>query len=279
MKLNFEMPPTGFKRLFYDIETSPNLGFFWSASFKANIPHDNIIQERAVICISYKWEGQKKVHSIKWEEGCDKALLSRFMEVAMKADELVAHNGDNFDEKWIRTRCLLHGIAMPPKLNSFDTLKKARTHFRFNSNRLDYLGKLFFDEGKNPMGWGDWVDICLPLVKGGELPKSYKTALKKMVKYCEQDVILLENVFHKLQPYVNPNSHTGAHTGYGRWSCPKCGNEDVKVNNTRYTKAGLPRHQMMCKKGCGFYTISNAVLMQKHKHDLEEKIRKTNMKQ
>jgi hypothetical protein len=51
--LNFQMPPDGFKRLFYDIETSPNIGFFWSSSYKANIPHDNIIKERAVICICW----------------------------------------------------------------------------------------------------------------------------------------------------------------------------------------------------------------------------------
>lgn len=274
MKLQFQMPPTGFKRLFYDIETSPNLGFFWSAAWKTSIPHDNIIKERAVICISYKWEGQKKIHSVKWDRGCDKQLLSDFMKVALTADELVAHNGDRFDEPWIRTRCLMHGIEMPPNLNSFDTLKKARTHFRFNSNRLDYLGKLFFDEGKTPMGWGDWVDICLPLVKGGELPKSYHAALKKMVKYCEKDVQLLEDVFHKLQPYVNPNTHTGASAGYGRWSCPKCGDDKPTIHDTRHTKAGMKRHQMKCSKGCGYFTISNAVLMAKMKADLEEKIAK-----
>ena len=112
--LNFVMPPDGFKRLFYDIETSPNIGFFWSSGYKVSIPPDNIIKERAIICICYKWEGQSKVHSLSWEEGCDKALLSHFMEVASLADELVAHNGDRFDEKWIRTRCLIHGISCPP---------------------------------------------------------------------------------------------------------------------------------------------------------------------
>ena len=63
--LNFELPPEGFKRLFYDIETSPNIGFFWGAGYKVNISHDNIIKERAIICICYKWEGQDTVHSIE----------------------------------------------------------------------------------------------------------------------------------------------------------------------------------------------------------------------
>ena len=82
MELKFRLPPKGFKRLFYDIETSPNIGLFWSASWKANIPHDNIIKERAVICVCYKWERQKTVHAIKWDESqCDKSLLEELMVV------------------------------------------------------------------------------------------------------------------------------------------------------------------------------------------------------
>jgi len=279
--LNFEMPPDGFKRLFYDIETSPNIGFFWSASYKANIPHDNIIHERAVICISYKWEGQDKVHSLQWEKGCDKTLLSRFMEVALTADELVAHNGDRFDEPWIRTRCLLHGIQMPHKLLSFDTLKKVRSSFRFNSNRLDYLGKLFFDEGKTPMGWSDWVAICLPLLNTPDnLPETYHDALNKMVMYCEKDVRLLEDVFHKIQPYVVHNTHVGAHTGNGRFSCPSCGSENVTHQRKRYTKSGMLRHTLKChEKHCGkHFTVSNKVWEEKLKDDWAKSQRNLNTK-
>jgi predicted RNA-binding Zn-ribbon protein involved in translation (DUF1610 family) len=262
--LNFQMPPDGFKRLFYDIETSPNIGFFWSSSYKANIPHDNIIKERAVICICWKWEGQNDVHSVEWDEGCDKAALKRFMEVALIADELVAHNGDNFDEKWIRTRCLIHGIEMPPKLNSYDTLKKARTHFRFNSNRLDYLGNLLFGEGKNPMGFGDWKAICLD---------NCSEAMDKMVTYCKQDVRLLEDVFHKLQPYVNHNTHVGAATGGGRFSCPNCGSENVTHQRKRYTMTGVLRHTLKChEQYCGkHFTISNKVWEDKLKDDWAKK--------
>lgn len=262
--LNFVMPPDGFKRLFYDIETSPNIGFFWSSGYKVSIPPDNIIKERAIICICYKWEGQSKVHSLSWEEGCDKALLSHFMEVASLADELVAHNGDRFDEKWIRTRCLIHGISCPPKLNSYDTLKKARAHFRFNSNKLDYLGKLLFDEGKSPVGFSDWVKITL---------NNDQEALDKMVEYCKKDVELLEDVFHKLQPYVNHNIHAGAQTGYGRFSCPSCGSEKVKLRKTRYSASGIPKHQLQClvKKCQRYFTISNKVWQQKLEQDWNAK--------
>jgi len=53
------------KRLFFDIETSPNVGFFWSAGYKLNVTADSIIQERAIICICYKWEDEKEVYHLQ----------------------------------------------------------------------------------------------------------------------------------------------------------------------------------------------------------------------
>src|SRR4029078_6764055 len=116
------------KRLIFDIETSPNIGMFWSAGYKQNIDYSNIIKERAIICICFKWEGQKKVHALTWDENQDdKAMLETFIEIANEADELVGHNGDKFDLAWIRTRCLFHVIQMFPKYITVDTLKISRS--------------------------------------------------------------------------------------------------------------------------------------------------------
>ena len=262
MELKFALPPAGFKRLFYDIETSPNIGLFWKSGYKLTIDPSNIIQERAIICICWKWEGQKEVHSVSWDKGCDKAALSLFMEEALKADECVGHNGDNFDEKWIRTRCLLHSIPCPAKLDSLDTLKKARTHFNFNSNKLDYIAKYLGLEGKIETSYGLWKDILL---------KNCDEAMDKMVTYCKQDVEVLEQVFHRLQPFINHNHHAGEHDGFGRYSCPKCGNDKPQYQKMRITKAGVRRHQLLCLKGCGYFTTSNAVWMKKIEADMIEK--------
>jgi hypothetical protein len=156
MEVQFQMPPTGFKRLFYDIETSPNIGLFWQSGYKLNIDHSNIIQERAIICICWKWEGQKEVH-------------------------------------------------------------------------------------------------------------------------CKKDVDLLEQVFHRLQPFITHNHHAGEKGGFGRYSCPKCGHDNPTYQKMRVTKAGTKRHQLSCKSGCGYFTVSNAVWMQKLKAEIEEKIATANM--
>ena len=123
------------KRLFFDIETSPNIGLFWEAGFKKNIDAQSILKERAIICICYKWEGDKEIHSLTWNsQQCDKSMLSKFVKIANSAAELVGHNGDRFDLAWIRPRCAFHKIAMLPKYTTVDTLKVSRSKFKFNFN-------------------------------------------------------------------------------------------------------------------------------------------------
>ena len=131
------------RRLYFDIETSPNIGLFWSAGYKQTIDYSNIIQERAIICICYKWEDEKEVSYLTWDKKqCDKKMLQEFIKVANTADELIGHNGDKFDLAWIRTRSLLHKIDMFPTYKTVDTLKISRSKFRFNSNRLNYIAQI-----------------------------------------------------------------------------------------------------------------------------------------
>ena len=96
-----------------------------------------------------------------WDDDhSDKKLLEEFVKVVEIADELVAHNGDNYDIKWLRTRCAFHGIKFPDKIPSYDTLKKARKQFRLNSNKLDYMAK-FFGVGQKleTGGFQLWLDV------------------------------------------------------------------------------------------------------------------------
>jgi len=280
MELSFAMPPSGFKRLFYDIETSYEVGKFWRPSFKAVIRHTDVFIESAIICISYKWEGQKTVHTVSWNDGCDKELVQKFIDVALKADEIIGHNGDNFDEKIIRTRALFHRLPCPPKFPSLDTLKKARKHFRMDSNTLEHIATRLTGEGKGKMEYADWDLICKPLIPkffgfDVELPKSYSNAMKKMIKYCELDVIKLEEVFHELQPYIDHNHHAGVAGGFGRYSCPACGNDNPHYSKQGHTKAGMIKHYVRCSdsKCRKNYTLTNSVWLQKLKADFEEKCR------
>lgn len=256
------------KRLFLDLETSPNKHLAWRAGYKINLSTDSILEERQIICASYKWEGQKKVNSVTWEaiaipkkfkiqnkiyKGYDLAfndqpVLNRIIPLLSEADEIVYQNGDRFDLPWVKTRALYHRIPMNPSYKTFDTLKKARSNFYFNSNRLDYVMKFLGKDGKIQTNYGLWKNVCL---------KNDQKSLKEMVKYCEKDVTELEEYFNLIKTYVPHNIHAGSCMDREKYTCAGCGSHQVRLFKTRYTAMGTQRRQMRCTSCGTYYTISN----------------------
>lgn len=232
------------RRLFFDIETSPNIGLFWEAGYKKNIDYSNIVKERAIICICYKWEDDKEVEGLYWDsKQNDKKMLEKFIQVANSATELVGHNGDRFDLAWIRTRCLFHGIDMFPKYTTIDTLKIARAKFRFNSNRLNYIADYLGIGQKIKTEFTLWKDIIL---------HKDKIAMDKMIKYCKKDVELLEKVFKLLNNHIEPKTHYGVVYGHYKGTCPECGSEDLIAKEKVVLASGTIKIVYRCNT-CGKY--------------------------
>jgi DNA polymerase elongation subunit (family B) len=233
------------KRLYFDLESSPNIGFFWEAGYKKNIDSSNIIKERGIICICYKWEDAKDVHALQWDhKQNDKRMLEAFIKVANEADELVGHNGDRFDLAWIRTRCLFHGLSMFPKYTTIDTLKIARQKFKFNSNKLNYIADF--------LGFGQKIKTDFSLWRNIVLNKDPK-AMADMIKYCKKDVVLLEKVHKELAKHMEAKTHYGVVFGAHRGSCPECGSDELVKQRDRVLASGLRRIIYKCNT-CGKYS-------------------------
>lgn len=242
------------KRLYFDIEVSPNTILSWNVGHKISVGYENIIRERAIICICYKWEGQRIVHSLEWDSNqSDKKMLQDFIKVANTADEIVGHNSDKFDIKWIRTRCLFHRIPMFPNYTSIDTLKAARNGFRFNSNRLDYISQFLGSTGKIKTSFDWWRKITLD-----KCDKS----LQKMVRYCKKDVIELEWVHKQLNPYLPAKTHYAVKYGGLKRDCPECGNRCI-VNRTTVSATGNKKIQLLCRICGKNHTVSEKVINEK----------------
>jgi uncharacterized protein YprB with RNaseH-like and TPR domain len=246
----FEESPKGFKRLFFDIETCPNIGFFWSAGYKLNIPAHNVIQERRVICISYKWEDENVVYNLSWDNNkCDKSLLQEFSKVLLEADEVIGHNSDRFDIPWLRGRALYHRIPFPIYIKSLDTYVKSKAQFNLNSMKLDYLAKFLNVGGKiEDGGWDSWVKITL---------YNDQEALDKMIKYCNNDVIILEDVFKEISSYIKLNSHVGVYNNLSKCSCPNCASENVHYLKPWITNTGTIQRIMVCENCKIDFKVSN----------------------
>ncbi len=239
------------KRMYFDIETSPNIGIFWRSGFNMTVTPESIIQERAIICVCWKWEDSDEVHSLTWDKDhCDRKLLKKFIKELEKSNEAIAHNGDRFDIKWLRTRALFHGINMNHTYDTIDTLKLAKSGFYFNSNKLDYIAKFLGVGAKLQTGLDLWKKVCL---------EKCEDSLEKMVDYCKQDVIVLEAVHKKLNPYVKSKVNYAVLRGGEKFECPECG----KLGNykeMRTTLHGTIKRVMQCsdRKECKkSWTINN----------------------
>jgi hypothetical protein len=251
------------KRLFWDIETSPNIVLSWRVGWKINIDHDNILQERAIICIGYKWETDKEAKVICWDEQQnDRNMLAEFLNIAEEADELVAHNGDCFDLPWLRTRCAFHRLPCSPLLKTADTLQWAKRKFNFNSNKMDYIAGYLGFGRKLKTEFGLWKDVLL---------KNDREALARMAEYCRRDVELLEKVWGQLEQQVRHKTHAGVMAGKDKWTCPSCASEHVWVaRGPRVTACGTTQHQMQCRKCFRSYSVSSKA----HSDFLEAKRKK-----
>lgn len=238
------------KRLFYDIETSQYEVRSFRIGYKLNLGYQNVRKLAKIICISWGWEGDNKIHNLKWDKDmCDKKMLEKFIPILNSADEIVAHNGDRFDIKWIRTRALFHKIPMKNKYRSLDTLKKAKQNFNFPNNRLDTIAQF--------LGVGAKVEHegikMWDKVQDGD-----KHYLKEMVKYCDGDIVVLQDVYFAMQSYITHNTHVGANNGNLKASCASCGSEDISLVKNNFTALGTIKREVECNT-CGYnYETSNS---------------------
>lgn len=213
------------KIVLWDIETSHSVVATFGL-FNQNIPYSSILADWFIISISFKYLDGKKVYSYAIDKpGQDKAVIKKMHKILCDTDLLVHHNGDSFDIKKFNARAIYWGLDPVPDLTQDDTLKMARKKFKFSSNRLDYLGEFLGVGNKIKTEPGLWLKVL-----NGE-----KKAIKSMVRYNKQDVILLENVYKKLKPWVGSKLNMNLMRDTEN-HCPACGGLEFWRQGHNYTK-------------------------------------------
>jgi len=234
------------KVLIYDLEVSYNIVKSWRVGYNLNINPADIIEERKIICVSYKWLGEDQTYNIQWDKDHDdKFLLEQFIPVLNEADLIVAHNGDRFDLKWIKTRAIYHDLPMLLNYPQFDTLKVAKKKFNFNSNKLDYISEFLGFENKIKTNMKLWDDIIF---------KSCPIAMDDMIKYCNMDVELLEKVYNKLVYWETPKYHINAED---KTSSPISGGYNLELVKTVTSNQGTIKRIMKDLDNGRLFEMSN----------------------
>lgn len=232
------------KILLFDLENSPSLGYFYDQRKEDNIVA--VIEEWFLLSFAYKWLGEREVHvyalpdfpGYRGNMRDDERLVRKLHAVMSEADVLVAHNLDSFDLKKANARFLVHGLDPIPYNKNVDTLKVARRQFKFNSNRLDDLGRQL-GVGRKLAHTG--IHLWLRCIQGDA------AAWKEMRAYNKQDVVLLEKVYLRLRPWAANHPNVNWKTRKMN-ACPKCGSTRLMRRGYRYTATGYcERFQCM---GC-----------------------------
>ena len=225
--------------LLFDIETRPILGYVWGLYEQDVIA---VKEHTSIMCFAYKWVGEKI--QVKGLIDCknkksDKELIEDLWELFDKADIIIAQNGDNFDIKKVNTRFAFYKFSPPSPYKTIDTLKQARKHFGFESNKLDDLGE-FLGLGRKVKheGFEMWIGCIAGKRKWWD----------KMKQYNLQDVKLLERVYLRLRPYIKNTPNLSVFLGI---VCPKCGSKDLNSRGFNYTQTGKYR-RFYCKKCHGW---------------------------
>lgn len=228
------------KIILWDIETAPMVVTSWGL-FKPYLSHDNILEDTSLLCAAWKEVGDSTVHTVAINPDKprqDRRVIKTLRDALAKADVLVGHNGDRFDLKTFNARLAYHGLKPLPPIKTVDTLKVARRHFRFTSNRLDYLGAFLGVGRKIHTSYKLWLDILL---------HKDREALAKMIAYNKQDVLLLEKVYKKLRPYMTNHPNQRVCVDH---VCPICGEKD-RLQKRGFRLTQTSRAQAYQCQACG----------------------------
>jgi DNA polymerase III epsilon subunit-like protein len=207
------------KLLAWDLETS---------DLKANRGH--------ILCAAAKWVGEDDVYSwcINRIEGYgttpksymnDAEIVKDLVEMMDTSDATLAHYGQRFDLRFLTTRAMHHGLAIPAPVKLIDTWKYSRDHLALHSNRMEAIAKfLGTDNQKYHLSLDEWK-----LAEHGDAK-----VLKAMEEYCINDVYTLEDVYIKMRPLIKDHPYA---VEADKTSCPACSNKRVQSRGYRRTKA------------------------------------------
>lgn len=235
--------PKSSKVLFFDIETTPNVGYTWGKYEQDVI---DFKQEWQLLSFAWKWQGQKKVNVLSRLNYNEKDLVACLWQLLNDADVVVAHNAADFDVKKAKAKFIEFGMKPPAPFKVVDTKLIARAQFKFNSNSLNDLGKLLkLGKKLETGGFQLWLD-CMA---------GKKSALRKMTRYNKQDVVLLEKVYNKLKAW-HP-THPNLSLMEGRPGCPACGSKHM--NKRGYTINIKSKVEKLQCQDCGHWSMGKRV--------------------
>lgn len=237
------------KILLIDIETAPILASVWRL-WDQNISLAQIKADWHLLSFAAKWLGERKIIYRDQSEAkhiaVDYRLLASIHDLLDRADIVVAHHGKKFDLPAINSRFITAGFQPPSPYKVVDTREIAARHFRFTSNKLEFLSGVLCSKKKLAhrkfAGYELWKE-CL----AGN-PKAWA----EMRRYNIRDVEALEELYLKLRPWTTNGPNYGMYDDSEIPVCPKCASANVSRNGVICLAVG--KYQRFKCGDCGAWS-------------------------
>lgn len=221
-----------------DIETAPSIVYSFDR-WNVNIGLSQVVEDGRVICFAAKWLDSDEV--MFWSEHHDghEAMVRAAWDLLDQADAVITYNGAKFDVPHLNREFMLAGLGRPAPHKDIDLLKVVKSKSKWESNKLDNIAsRLGLGQKIKHEGFELWK-LCL----AGD-----SDAWSRMRSYNEQDVVLTEELYRRLLPWITNHPSTGLYTA-GERDCPYCGSEDIVRRGFYETKTS--RFQRFRCRDCG----------------------------
>lgn len=211
--------------LFLDIETAPATARIWELRTRF-VPISRVVSRGYTLCFAARWEGQKKVHFYsRWKHGHE-AMVKAAYDLIDEADVVVHYNGKKFDMPTLSREFVVQGLTPPGPYKQVDLFQVVRSSFRFLSNSMDAVAdELGLQRKAEHKGMALWEEVMA----------GRRDAQRTMKEYNIQDIVVLEELYKVLQPWVRVHPNRGLFVDNPQEPvCPSCG-------STHLHKKGVER--------------------------------------
>lgn len=191
----------------------------WELKQNGYISPTQIVEPARTICFAWKWLGEDQVNfAAEWHE---EDWVKHAWDVMDEADYIVGWNSKSFDMKHLRTEIISAGMGPPSPHKDIDLMLVARRNFGFMSNRLAYVAEQLGAGSKLATGG---ADLWRTLRNG--TGKTLAAAQQKMEDYNCQDVLLTEEMYYLLLPWVT-GLNIPLYAGTSENACANCGSVNI----------------------------------------------------
>ncbi|MEU0158994.1 ribonuclease H-like domain-containing protein [Streptomyces sp. NPDC006261] len=233
------------KLLTLDIETSPNLAHVWGL-WQQNVGLSQLLESGEVISFAAKWYGDDLVSFYSSFHNPKELMVEVAHDLLDKADAVIHFNGARFDIPHLNREFIEAGLTPPSPYAQIDLLKVVKKNFRFPSNKLDYVTKaLGLDHKIHNSGHTLWVK-CM----AGDFQ-----AWEEMKAYNMQDVVITEQLYGKLLPWITGHPSVGLYDGTEEDACTNCGGSNLQKRG--FAATSVSKFQQYRCNDCGKWVRGN----------------------